>query len=73
MTDKQGSHFWLMVIQWPDKTVGNTVGSYQGVTTPERGETRLDLFNRVREQIRSDYPDSRVGAVIAFDVQPNHL
>ena len=73
MTNKQGSHFWLMVIQWPNGDGKNTVGSYQGVTTPERGETRLDVFNRVRKEIERDYPGSAGGAVIAFDVQPNKL
>jgi hypothetical protein len=58
-----------MVIQEP----GNSVGSYQGLTTPERGETRIDLFNRIRQEIKSDYPSSVRGAVIAFDVQPNKL
>lgn len=69
MTNKQGSHFWMMVIQQR----GGVVGSYQGTTTPERGETRLDLFNRVRTEIGRDYPDSVNGAVIDFDVQPNKL
>lgn len=58
-----------MVIQGPS----NSVGSYQGLTTPERGETRIDLFNRIRQEIERDYPSSVRGAVIAFDVQPNKL
>lgn len=62
-----------MVIQEPSRLGGGSIGSYQGTTTPARGETRLDLFNRVREQIGRDYPGSVGGAVVAFDVQPNKI
>ena len=66
---KHGSHFWLMVVQ----ERSGVVGSYQGVVTPERGETRMDLFNKVRAEIERDRPANVGGAVTAFDVQPNKL
>lgn len=71
--EKQGTHFWHMVIQTPGADGRTQVTSCQGTTTPKRGVTRLDLFNEVRELVRSNHPHTEHGAVIAFDVHPNKL
>lgn len=64
--------FWLMTIQTPNQA-GYNITDYQGVLTPKPGTTRIDLFNEIRDQIYRDFPQSRGGAVIAFDAQPNEL
>lgn len=72
MSSEQGSHFWHMVIQTPNAR-GMHLGSYQGTRTPKRGQTRLDLFNDVLDEMYQKYPESRGGVVIAFDIQPNKI
>jgi len=73
MTNKQGSHFWFMVIQRPQPDGTTDLCSYQGTRTPQRGETRLDAFNAVRTLIADEYPGAPEGVVAAFDIQPNKL
>jgi hypothetical protein len=61
-----------MTIQTPNAT-GFNITDFQGAVRPRRNITRLDLFNDIRDQIFRDYPHSRDGAVVAFDLQPNQL
>lgn len=72
MAKRTVPQFWLMTIQTPNEA-GYNITDYQGILTPRPGATRLELFNEIREQIERDNPQSRDGAVIAFDVQPNDL
>lgn len=74
MTDptKQGSHFWFMTIQTPNAH-GYDIGSYQGAFTPAPGATRLNLFNQLLADVQERFPNTRGGAAIAFDIQPNKL
>lgn len=69
---KAVSYFWFMTIQTPNGA-GFNISDYQGVLTPEPGETRLSIFNDLREQIVREFPRSSGGSVIAFDLQPNEL
>lgn len=70
--DSQGTHFWFMAIQTPNRT-GYRLNDYQGVLTPRPGSTRLDLFNDIRREVEQQDPLSRGGIVVAFDLQPNKL
>lgn len=73
MADQQGTHFFLITIQYPRP--GGTVGitSANGAWTPARKSTRLDVFNAIRAELESQYPECRGGTVLAFDLQPNRL
>ncbi|MFJ5644060.1 hypothetical protein [Streptomyces sp. NPDC093223] len=70
--NKQVPHFWFMTIETPG--VGaSRVGSYQGLRTPRRGQTRLELFNSIRAEIEERDPLTRGGVVVGFDIQPNEM
>lgn len=69
---EQGTHFWFMTIQTQNAR-GHWMGSYQGVLTPEPEETRLELFNSIRDDIFAGDPRARGGVVLAFDLQPNQV
>jgi hypothetical protein len=68
VSSEQGTHFWFMTIQTID-----SVASYQATRTPSPGQTRLDLYYAILNEIVRLHPESRGGAVIAFDIQPNKL
>ncbi|MFD9368790.1 hypothetical protein ACFWA6_13950 [Streptomyces sp. NPDC060020] len=69
MSEKQGTHFWFMVILVP----GGSLMTVRATITPQRGRTRLDLFDQIREEVASLHPETRDGQVVAFDIQPNKL
>lgn len=69
---EQGTHFYFMVVQTP-VAGGVHVSSQRGTCTPERGATRLDLFNAILAEAVQASPISANGNVIAFDIQPNQL
>lgn len=69
---EQGTHFWFMVIQAPN-AAGYHLNSYQGTWTPQRGETRLDVFNAIRSYVDEQDPRARGGIATDFDLQPNQL
>lgn len=67
-----GSHFWIMtlVVNGPD---GTHLFSGGGLVTPEPGETRLSLMERLRDELvdAEQIPDG--AGVLSFDLQPNKL
>jgi len=65
---EQGTHFWFMSIRAPEGAM-----SFTGTVTPGPGETRLDLFGRIHDQIVSENPAVRDASVLAFDIQPNQI
>lgn len=64
---KQGTHHWLI-------TMG-VVGSRSGTCTPEPGETRYDLYLRIRSEVldAEGLSDGPIPVTLGFDVQPNTL
>jgi hypothetical protein len=70
---EQGTHFWFLTIQMPGEGGTTSVGSYQGTLTPSRKETRLDALNKLRDLVAKQYPKTKDGVVLAFDIQPNKL
>ncbi|MFG3170584.1 hypothetical protein [Streptomyces sp. NPDC048200] len=64
---QQGTHHWLI-------TLGG-VGSRSGTCTPEPGETRYDLYLRIRSQVldAEGLSDGPTPATLDFDVQLNTL
>jgi len=70
--ERQGTHFWLMVIQTPNAG-GLSINSYQGTWTPKPGATRLEMFNKIRSFVDEQDPRARGGIATAFDFQPNTI
>jgi hypothetical protein len=64
---KQGTHHWILTL--------DGVGSRSGTCTPEPGETRYDLYLRIRTQVleAEKLADAPIPVTITFDVQPNLL
>jgi hypothetical protein len=64
---QQGTHHWLLTL--------HGVGSRSGTCTPEPGETRYDLYLRIRAEVldAEGLADAPVPVTLAFDVQPNLL
>lgn len=63
----QGTHHWLLTL--------DGVGSHSGTCTPEPGETRYDLYLRVRATVLDGegLADGPIPVTLGFDVQPNTL
>ncbi|MCX5587560.1 hypothetical protein [Streptomyces erythrochromogenes] len=69
MSDKQASHFWLLVIG----VEGGLMAHRRGLINPLRGETRWDILDRIMDLVCVDSPQLRDGVIMAFDIQPNKL
>jgi hypothetical protein len=79
---EQGSHYFLLVMQPPDRKVrldGVTFYSTPGPVywsstyTPEKGMTRFDVQEFLVKDLLQKRPDLRGGAVIAFQLEHNQL
>ena len=71
---EQGTHFWLITIQASHPGGGVSTRYFQGTVTPAPGETRMDVFNRLLQEVSEVEPAFRQnGVVLAFDLQPNQL
>lgn len=66
------NYFWIMalVVNGPD---GTHLFSGGGLVTPEPGETRLSLMERLRDELVSAEQVSEGAGVLAFDLQANKL
>lgn len=64
---EQGTHHWLLTL--------DQVGSRSGTCTPEPGETRYDLYLRIRAEVLDSegLADGPTPVTLNFDVQPNQL
>jgi len=64
---EQGTHHWLLTL--------DGIGSRSGTCTPNPGETRYDLYLRIRAEVldAEGLADRTTPATIDFDVQPNTL
>jgi hypothetical protein len=62
------THFWLMAF---GKDGG--FASASGTITPERGATRLEMHNLIRDNLIAENPVLNGASIIAFDIQPNKL
>ncbi|MFF4552726.1 hypothetical protein [Streptomyces sp. NPDC001422] len=64
---QQGTHHWLITM--------DGIGSRSGTLTPDPGETRYDLYLRIRAQVLDDegMSDGPVPVTFGFDVQLNTL
>lgn len=64
---EQGSHHWCLTL--------DGVGSRSGTCTPLPGETRYDLFLRIRSTVLDEagLADGPSPATVFFDVQLNVL
>lgn len=63
----QGTHHWIITLEG--------VGSRSGTCTPQSGQTRYDLYLRVRALILDEegLADSPAPVTLFFDLQPNAL
>lgn len=64
---EQGTHHWIITL--------DGVGSRSGTCTPKLGETRYDLYLRIRAEVldAAGLADGLAPVTLAFDVQPNLL
>lgn len=69
---EQGTHFWHMSFMTPN-ALGFAVQERNGHWTPATGMSRFDAMNELRRQIEAASPYLANSAMIAFDIQPNHL
>ena len=63
----QGALHWCLTL--------DGVGSYSGTCTPAVGETRYDLYQRIRSAVLEEAgrADGLVPVTLFFDLQPNVL
>lgn len=63
----QGTHHWILTL--------DGVGSRSGTCTPRSGETRYDLYLRIRALVLDEegLADGPVPVTLSFDLQPNSL
>jgi hypothetical protein len=73
VNSEQGTHFFLITIQYTRTNGSFGITSANGAWTPDRKATRLDVFNAIRAELESQHPECRGGAVLAFNLQPNKL
>ncbi len=64
---EQGTHHWLLTL--------DGIGSRSGTCTPDPGETRYDLYLRIRAAIldAEGLADTATPVTLDFDIQPNTL
>ncbi len=64
---EQGTHHWLLTL--------DGIGSRSGTCTPNPGETRYDLYLRIRAEVldTEGLADQPTPVTLDFDVQPNTL
>lgn len=64
---EQGTHHWLLTL--------DGIGSRSGTCTPLPGESRYDLYLRIRAQVLDEagLADGPVPVTLFFDVQDNPL
>jgi hypothetical protein len=72
VSDKQGTHFYLIAIQYAIERGWAVTGS-KGTWTPGRKQSRLDVFNEIWQRTVEKHPEVAEGVVLAFDLQPNKL
>lgn len=72
MSDKQGTHFYLITIQYAIERGWAVIG-IKGTWTPGRKQSCLDVFNEIWQQTVEGHPEVAGGVVLAFDLQPNKL
>lgn len=72
----QGSHHWVMSVQWSGKRRSVHGATYGGTTTPTAGQTRADVYEHMREHVYSDLA-ATVGVqgptILFFSLEPNQL
>jgi hypothetical protein len=71
VAELQGTHFWWIVVQTPRRFRRPVITASTGTITAMPGDSRYDLFWKVRDQVDADYPQARGGRVIAFELQRN--
>lgn len=64
---EQGTHHWLLTL--------DGIGSRSGTCTPRQGETRYDLYLRIRALVLDEegLADKPTPVTTFFDLQPNIL
>lgn len=77
----QGSHHWVMSVQWSEtrrwtrRPVVNGA-TYGGTLTPAPGQTRSDVYERMREHVYRDLAKT-VGVdsptIVFWSLEPNQL
>ncbi|MFJ1865530.1 hypothetical protein ACIOD1_12945 [Streptomyces sp. NPDC088097] len=72
MSEQQGTHFIFMSLTVPTPQGFMTLRR-SGAITPPPGATRLDMFEKLRQQVLAEDPSYAEAAVISFDIQPNKL
>lgn len=70
MAERQGTHFYMIVIQYQLARGCATVGS-RGSWTPGRKQTRLDVCNEIFDRTVERSPEAAGGVVLAFELQRN--
>lgn len=72
----QGSHHWLMSVQWSGKRRSVHGATYGGTTTPTARQTRADVYEHMREHVYSDLAKT-VGVhsptIVFWSLEPNQL
>lgn len=76
--DAQGTHHWVLSVQWPTKHRGGRMSgaNYGSTTTPAPGETRADVYDRIRNHVYRDLL-ATIGVdsptVVFWTLEPNQL
>ncbi len=77
----QGTHHWLMSVQWPETRRWPRRPVVEGATygdtiTPKPGQTRSDMYERLRDHVYNDLATT-IGVhgptIVHWSLEPNHL
>ncbi|MGW4687694.1 hypothetical protein ACWEPM_22725 [Streptomyces sp. NPDC004244] len=65
----QGSYQWILTLDLP----GRAAATQYGTWNPHPGETRLDVFLAIKQEITRRHPELSGAVVSFFSLEPNQL
>lgn len=69
---QQGTHHFVLTVQKLSGSVMQ-IGTWEGHCTPPPGLSRHDVYRWLMQEHNRTHPRLAGGAVIFFDLAPNHL
>jgi len=75
--DPQGSHHWVMSVQWPETRRTAAGGAtYRATITPEPGQTRAEIYEEIRAWVFQEIAEAtgvQRPTVVFWSLEPNDL
>lgn len=61
--------FWILTLETP----GRASLTWSGAVTPERGETRAELFSGIRSEMTKIHPELSNANTVFWSLEPNRI